>query len=97
HLFLAAVRPPEQRAARGSNVFLRAVTPDQHPAAATAPADAAAGAIAYAGTPTAYPGDTASQDQIAAWMAGEAQARGLPGELPVMASLVESGMHNLTG
>jgi hypothetical protein len=44
-----------------------------------------------------YPGDDASQQQIAAWMAAAAERRGLPGELPVMASLVESGMHNLSG
>src|SRR6201999_1539320 len=33
--------------------------------------------------------------QIAAWMAGQAQKRGLPPQLPLMASLVESGMKNL--
>ena len=43
----------------------------------------------------AYPGDDASSEQIAAWMAGQAQKRGLPPELPLMASLVESGMKNL--
>jgi hypothetical protein len=42
-----------------------------------------------------YPGDSATPEQIAAWMGGEAQKRGLPAELPVMAALVESGMHNL--
>ena len=34
---------------------------------------------------------TRARTQIAAWMAAEAQKRGLPPELPVMASLVESG------
>jgi hypothetical protein len=41
------------------------------------------------------PGDTAAQPEVAAWMASEARKRGLPSELPVMASLVESGMRNL--
>ncbi len=42
-----------------------------------------------------YPGDDAAPELRAAWMAAEAQKRGLPPELPVMASLVESGMKNL--
>jgi NlpC/P60 family len=41
------------------------------------------------------PSDTAAQTEIAAWMGSEAQKRGLPSELPVMAALVESGMRNL--
>ena len=45
--------------------------------------------------PDAYPGDDAPREQIAAWMAGQAQKRGLPPQLPLMASLVESGMKNL--
>ena len=45
--------------------------------------------------PDAYPGDNAPREQIAAWMAGQAQKRGLPPQLPLMASLVESGMKNL--
>ena len=44
-----------------------------------------------------YPGDSASRDRIGAWMGHQAQKRGLPAELPVMASLVESGMKNLPG
>ena len=53
-------------------------------------------AVAAAGSaPDAYPGDNAPQEQIAAWMAGQAEKRGLPRELPLMASLVESGMKNL--
>jgi cell wall-associated NlpC family hydrolase len=44
-----------------------------------------------------YPGDDAQQSEIAAWMGSEAQKRGLPAELPVMAGLVESGLHNLSG
>jgi cell wall-associated NlpC family hydrolase/uncharacterized membrane protein YgcG len=41
-----------------------------------------------------YPGDGAASEKLAAWMGGEARRRGLPPELPVMASLVESGMTN---
>jgi cell wall-associated NlpC family hydrolase len=44
-----------------------------------------------------YPGDDAPREQLALWMAAEAQRRGLPPELPVMAALVESGMQNLSG
>lgn len=45
--------------------------------------------------PVAYPGDTAAKPAIAKWMAYGAGAAGLPGELPVMAALVESGLANL--
>jgi hypothetical protein len=41
-----------------------------------------------------YPGDGAPRAQIAAWMASGAGAAGLPGELPIMGALVESGMTN---
>jgi hypothetical protein len=45
--------------------------------------------------PTAYPGDDAPKAQIAAWMAGGAVQAGLPGELPVIAALVESNVANV--
>ena len=48
------------------------------------------------GAPVDYPGDEAPREQIAAWMARAAKERGLPPELPVMASLVESGLQNLS-
>ncbi len=60
------------------------------PVAAPAPARAA---DCPAVTP--YPGDTAPKTDIAGWMARGAAARGIPGELPVMAALVESGLANL--
>jgi hypothetical protein len=44
-----------------------------------------------------YPGDNAPKSEVAAWMGAEAQKRGLPPELPVMAGLVESGLRNLGG
>jgi hypothetical protein len=42
-----------------------------------------------------YPGDNAPKDQLAKWMAKQAEKAGLPPELPVMASLVESGVKNI--
>jgi hypothetical protein len=42
-----------------------------------------------------YPGDNASQVQLAQWMADGAINAGLPGELPVMGALVASGLRNL--
>lgn len=50
---------------------------------------------ATCGKPVPYPGDNASAESIANWMANAAVARGIPGELPVMAGLVESGLKNL--
>ncbi len=47
--------------------------------------------------PVTYPGDAASKDRIARWMARGAAGRGLPHELPVMAGIGESGMRNLSG
>jgi hypothetical protein len=46
-------------------------------------------------SPVGYPGDAAPKEKLAAWMATGAGARGMPGELPVMAALVESGLQNL--
>ena len=42
-----------------------------------------------------YPGNNASKDELAKWLAKQADKHGLPAELPVMASLVESGVKNL--
>jgi cell wall-associated NlpC family hydrolase len=44
----------------------------------------------------AYPGDNATPQQLAAWMGAHAQRAGLPPELPLMASLTESGLRNLS-
>jgi hypothetical protein len=41
------------------------------------------------------PADTASQSDKAGWMAQGARAAGLPGELPVMASLVDAGLQDI--
>jgi cell wall-associated NlpC family hydrolase len=55
-------------------------------------ASGAAADLAASGT---YPGDGAPREQIAAWMSAAAEKRGLPPDLPVMASLVEAGLRNL--
>ena len=71
------------------------VVPDQAPAAPGGVADAAAAAVDSAGGANPYPGDDATKAQLAAWMGREAEKRGPPKQLPVMASLVESGVKNL--
>ena len=47
--------------------------------------------------PAAIPATTRTPEQYAAWMAAAAQKAGLPPQLPIMAALTESGMHNLLG
>ncbi|MGB0872832.1 MAG: hypothetical protein ACPGYP_06815 [Solirubrobacterales bacterium] len=56
---------------------------------------APAASAAVCGRTVAYPGDDATKEQHANWMANGAVVRGIPGELPVMAALVESGLKNL--
>ena len=85
----------DRKSRHASMGFLKAVEPPKASAAAAPAGDAVAVASAVAGAPTTYPGDDAPKEQIAAWMAGLAEKRGLPAELPLMASLVESGMKNL--
>jgi hypothetical protein len=68
-----------------------AFAPGQH----SLTASDAASALDLSGARGDYPGDHASQEEIAKWMARKAQEAGLPPELPVMASLVESGLKNL--
>jgi hypothetical protein len=63
---------------------------------AIAAATLAAPAPASAADCVTYPGDNASTQTLAAWMAYGAGVRGVPGELPVMGALVESGLKNLT-
>jgi cell wall-associated NlpC family hydrolase/murein DD-endopeptidase MepM/ murein hydrolase activator NlpD len=67
---------------------------------APAPVVPAEPAAASAGVPLpdvsdVYPGDDASKEQIAAWMARQAHKAGLPAELPIMAALVESRLSNI--
>ena len=64
--------------------------------APAAPVEAvAAASIDLTNAATDYPGDNASQEELAKWLAKQAEAAGLPPELPVMAALVESGVKNL--
>jgi cell wall-associated NlpC family hydrolase len=89
----AAATGPGTATPGDSLAFIPAVEPA--PAPAAAPPEAAAAASAPITAPTGYPGDDAPREQLAAWLAGEAQKRGLPPELPVMAALVESNLQNL--
>jgi cell wall-associated NlpC family hydrolase len=103
-LFAALAQPgklasatPQPGKAGDSGLFAAAVQDKAQaaqPAAAPAAA-AAAEAPAVELASTGYPGDNAPREQIAAWMGAEAQKRGLPPQLPVMAGLVESGLKNL--
>jgi hypothetical protein len=61
----------------------------------TAPAAAKPGLPCDLKQLKAYPGDGAAQALIAQWMATYAVRAGLPAELPVMAALVESGLHDI--
>ena len=83
----ASTRPP-------SGTLQFAAVPDQH--AVATPSGVGASDI-LPGGPDTYPGDNAPKEQIAAWMARAAQKAGLPAELPVMAALVESTLHNYSG
>ena len=106
-MFLKAVDPSQKREAPAAPVAsAAAVTPA--PAAPVAPVEqaasvpvsnpapgVAAASIDLASAATEYPGDNASQAQLAKWLSQQAEKAGLPPELPVMASLVESGVKNL--
>jgi hypothetical protein len=99
-MFLQAVDPKMARAhAAGvspEKLAAAAAAQQQAPAPPAAPAAPAADVpIDLAGASGDYPGDTAAPQEIARWMAKHAKEAGLPPELPVMASLVESGMKNL--
>jgi cell wall-associated NlpC family hydrolase len=79
---------------RSTVQFMRAITPEQ---ASPQPIAAAAAEHAAVTGSLDYPGDGASKQELAAWLAAHAQKAGLPPELPVMAALVESGVANLKG
>jgi hypothetical protein len=106
--FLAAVPSPEPAAqdqvAAGTSAAQSesgAPSPSQADVAPAGSAAAPSGAAVPDGIGAAgaisYPGDNAPQPQIAQWMASVAEAHGLPRELPVMAALVESSLHNDPG
>ncbi|HET8758808.1 MAG TPA: C40 family peptidase, partial [Solirubrobacteraceae bacterium] len=98
-LLFKAVRAQEAAKSRATVQFLKAIDPAQaKQAAATAePPELAADAppVDLAGVTRDYPGNDASQAQLAKWLAKQAEKAGLPPELPVMAALVESGVKNL--
>ena len=96
--FLRAVSPEmaKAHASGASPEELAAAAASGEPApSATPPADLTAPPVDLAAVPADYPGDDASQGELARWLAKEAEKAGLPPELPVMASLVESGVKNL--
>jgi cell wall-associated NlpC family hydrolase len=75
---------------QGGAVEQAASTPGQAPGVADA-----AGVVDAASSGTMpYPGDNAPKAEIAEWMGDLAAKHGLPRELPVMAALVESSLHN---
>jgi hypothetical protein len=108
-MFLKAIKPEEAKAAAEAAAPPPAepapVAPTAPPAdaapASTAPVSPEVAAAGVAVPPdladvaAEYPGNDASQEQLARWLAKQAEKHGLPPELPVMASLVESGVKNL--
>ena len=104
-LTFKALSKQEASFARSTVHVLPAVRPEDaagfRRAAAAGPLDPAAAQgqldpASVAGS-LEYPGDGATKQQLAAWLAAHAQKAGLPPELPVMAALVESGVANLSG
>ena len=105
--FMKAIDPDDAKAAAAQGPAAAAAPPVA--AAAGVPAAAPPAAVEPAGTPVAagepirlpegisddYPGNNASKAELAKWLAKQADKHGLPPELPVMASLVESGVKNL--
>jgi hypothetical protein len=79
--FLKAIDPETARAARGG-------APSAERLGDQAPVD-------LGGVSGDYPGDGASQAELAKWLGKQAEKAGLPPELPVMAALVESGVKNV--
>ena len=62
-----------------------------------APAASPLAGMASASSAGPYPGNGAPKAALAEWLAANARARGMPGELPVMAALAESSLANLNG
>ncbi len=99
--FMKAITPEQAAAAKAAAAPAPAAAPA---VAAAAPAPAAAPEVAAAqaapapdlsAVDTDYPGDGASQAELAKWLGKQAAKAGLPAELPVMAALVESDVKNL--
>ncbi len=108
-MFLKAVDPSQLK--RGAPVASAAAAAPVTPAVPVTPAapveqaasvpvsnpapGVAAASIDLTSAATDYPGNDASQAELAKWLSKQAEKAGLPPELPVMASLVESGVKNL--
>jgi cell wall-associated NlpC family hydrolase len=90
----AAAAAPDPAAAAPAPA---AVDPAAASRAAATPADPSAAAPVQLPSDISddYPGNDATKDQLAKWLAKQADKHGLPPELPVMASLVESGVKNI--
>ena len=86
--------PPEVAAAASGPTAAEDAAANQ---AVGAPVPEGELALQNVGAIGTYPGDSARQAQLAQWLASEAKKAGLPPELPVMASLVESGVKNVKG
>lgn len=86
-----ATQPSAPSKGRASGVFQTIHAPDPPPATVW---ENPVNPVDLTGV-HAYPGDAASPPEVARWMGSAAQRAGLPAELPVMASLVESGMRNI--
>ena len=107
--FMKAIDPNDAAAAAGQPQAAAAARRAAADPAAATPAPAAADASqpsaapVDAGEPVTlpsdisadYPGNDATKDELAKWLAKQADKHGLPPELPVMASLVESGVKNI--
>jgi hypothetical protein len=96
----AAAAAPAPAAAPAAAAASAAPSPSGDAAMAQQPGDPVPAnelALADVGPIGTYPGDRASQAELAKWLADEAQKAGLPRELPVMASLVESNVKNVKG
>src|SRR4029078_11021418 len=83
-----AAAPPEA-AAPAENV-----TPAAPPEPAAASPNGAGVSVDLTDAASAYPGNDASQQELAKWLAGQAQKAGLPPEVPGMGPPVESGVKN---
>ncbi len=94
----AGTSPTVLSKGRASGVFqiVGATNPPVGASGASGPVEVPVPVDIDAGPVGEYPGDAAPREAIARWMATQAQAAGLPPELPVMASLVESGLRNLS-
>jgi hypothetical protein len=98
-MFLKAIdpsqvkRPTEPQAAASSVPTPPSPPPEvQTPAP---PSGSVSASIDLAAAAAEYPGNDASQAELAKWLADQAEKAGLPRELPVMAALVESKVQNL--